>query len=151
VTAGAGTKIPEAEPAAAASSSNGGRPGGTSYRTRVLPPIKPSNAPVELTLDLRATPPDKALSRLFGALERVADDVTLVVLLRDTPEYAGVVSTAYQILEQHGYGSDSSRFPPGCQRLRVFRRRRPARNRSQQMDRRATEDVPFPMQDTDEG
>jgi hypothetical protein len=80
---------------------------------------------VELTLDLRFTPPDKLLSRLFGALERVGPDVTLLVLLRDTPEYAGVVASAYQALRARGYLSDSARFPPGGQRLRV--RRRPER------------------------
>jgi hypothetical protein len=78
---------------------------------------------VELTLDLRFTPPDKVLPRLFGALERVGDDVTLLVLLRDTPEYAGVVASAYQALRAQGYASDSARVPPGGQRLRVQRRR----------------------------
>jgi hypothetical protein len=77
---------------------------------------------VELSLDLRFTPPDKVLSRLFGALDRVGADVTLLVLLRDTPEYAGVVASAYQALRARGYVSDSSRFPPGGQRLRVRRR-----------------------------
>jgi hypothetical protein len=80
---------------------------------------------VELSLDLRFTPPDKVLSRLFGALEQVGADVTLLVLLRDTPEYAGVVASAYQALRARGYVSDSTRFPPGGQRLRV--RRRPDR------------------------
>jgi hypothetical protein len=87
--------------------------------------VHPSNAQVELSLDLRFTPPDKVLSRLFGALDRVGADVTLLVLLRDTPEYAGVVASAYQALRARGYLSDSSRFPPGGQRLRV--RRRPDR------------------------
>jgi hypothetical protein len=84
--------------------------------------VQPSNAQVELSLDLRFTPPDKVLSRLFGALERVGADVTLLVLLRDTPEYAGVVASAYQALRARGYVSDSARFPPGGQRLRVRRR-----------------------------
>ncbi len=85
--------------------------------------MRASNAQVELTLDLRFTPPDKVIPRLFGALERVGEDVTLLVLLRDTPEYAGVVASAYQALRAQGYASDSSRIPPGGQRLRVQRRR----------------------------
>jgi hypothetical protein len=84
--------------------------------------VRASNAQVELTLDLRFTPPDKVVPRLFGALERVGEDVTLLVLLRDTPEYAGVVASAYQALRAQGYASDSSRIPPGGQRLRVQRR-----------------------------
>jgi hypothetical protein len=102
------------------------RPPGTPRSgPRPLPPVRPSNAQVELSLDLRFTPPDKVLSRLFGALEQVGADVTLLVLLRDTPEYAGVVASAYQALRARGYVSDSARFPPGGQRLRV--RRRPDR------------------------
>jgi hypothetical protein len=100
-------------------------PGGPRAGPRPLPPVRPSNAQVELSLDLRFTPPDKVLSRLFGALDRVGADVTLLVLLRDTPEYAGVVASAYQALRARGYLSDSARFPPGGQRLRV--RRRPDR------------------------
>jgi hypothetical protein len=92
------------------------------------PLVKPSAAAVELTLDLRGTPPDKVLSRLFGALERVSDDVTLIVLLRDTPEFVGVVSSVFQALRQRGYWSDTSRYPAGVQRLRTGRRQvRPAR------------------------
>ena len=90
---------------------------------RPLPPVRASNAPVELTLDLRATPPDKVLARLFGALERVAPDVTLLVLLRDTPEYAGVTANAHQALRSRGYASDTVRLPTEGQRLRVWRRR----------------------------
>jgi hypothetical protein len=90
---------------------------------RSLPPVRPSSAPVELTLDLRGTPPDKVLSRLLGALERISADVTLYVLLRDTPEYVGVAASAYQALRSRGYFSDSSRMPQGGQRLRVQRRR----------------------------
>ncbi len=89
---------------------------------RALPPIRPSDVPVELTLDLRATPPDKILPRIFGALERVSADVTLLVLLRDTPEYAGVMASAYQALRARGYVSDSARMPQGGQRLRIRRR-----------------------------
>jgi hypothetical protein len=112
----------------AATGHNGGgrRPGpgvgsGAVWEPRV-PPVRPSAAAVELTLDLRDTPPDKALSRLLGALERVSDDVTLVALVRDTPEFVGVVSSMYQALRQRGYWSDSSRFPAGVQRLRIGRR-----------------------------
>jgi hypothetical protein len=78
---------------------------------------------VELALDLRATPPDKVLSRLFGALDRVSADVTLLVLLRDTPEYVGVTASAHAALLQRDYVSDTSRIPGGGQRLRVQRRR----------------------------
>jgi hypothetical protein len=92
---------------------------------RALPPVRPSAAPVELILDLRATPPDKVLSRLLGALERISPDVTLIVLLRDTPEYAGVMAGIFQTLRGRGYLTDSSRFPPGGQRLRI----RPGRAR----------------------
>jgi hypothetical protein len=79
--------------------------------------------PLELTLDLRGTPPDKVLARLLGALERVSDDVTLVALVRDTPDYAAPMASVYSTLRQRGYWSDSSRFPAGVQRLRVGRRR----------------------------
>lgn len=85
-------------------------------------PLRSSSAPVELSLDLRFTPPDKVLPRLFGALERIGADVTLLVLLRDTPEYAGVLASAYQALRARGYVSDSSRVPSGGQRLRVQHR-----------------------------
>src|SRR5687768_8942186 len=79
--------------------------------------------PLELTLDLRGTPPEKVLARLLGALERVSDDVTLVALVRDTPDYAAPMASVYSTLRQRGYWSDSSRFPAGVQRLRVGRRR----------------------------
>jgi len=84
--------------------------------------VRPSNALVELTLDLRLTPPDKVLPRLFGALERIAPDVVLLVLLRDTPEYAGVVANAASALRAQGYISDCSRLPAGYQRMRIRRR-----------------------------
>jgi hypothetical protein len=71
---------------------------------------------------LRSTPADKLISRLLGALDRVSDDVTLSVLVRDTPEYVGVTASAYQVLRGRGYVSDSSRFPGGGQRIRVRRR-----------------------------
>jgi hypothetical protein len=105
------------------------RPQGPQAQPPARPPARPaappraSNAPVELSLDLRFTPPDKVLPRLFGALERIGADVTLVVLLRDTPEYASVAAGAYQALRARGYVSDSARFPPGGQRLRVQRPR----------------------------
>jgi hypothetical protein len=79
--------------------------------------------PLELTLDLRGTPPEKLLGRLLAALERVSDDVTLVALVRDTPDYAAPLTTTYSTLRQRGYWSDTSRFPAGVQRLRVGRRR----------------------------
>jgi hypothetical protein len=83
------------------------------------------SAPVELTLDLRGTAPEKVLTRLLGALERVSDDVTLVALLRDTPDYASATSSAYTALRGRGYWSDTSRYPAGVQRLRIGRRRAP--------------------------
>jgi hypothetical protein len=89
--------------------------------------VRASEAPVELALDLRATPPDKVLPRLFGALDRVSADVTLLVLLRDTPEYVGVTASAHAALQQRDYVSDTSRIPGGGQRLRVQRRREPHR------------------------
>ncbi len=105
-----------------------------------LPAVRASGAPVELTLDLRGTPPDKMLARLFGALERVSEDVTLVALVRDTPEFASIVAAAYQALRQHGYWSDSSRFPAGTQRMRIARRgprRGPGTVRGRDADRPA--------------
>lgn len=81
-----------------------------------------SSARVELSLDLRGTPPDKVLSRVLGALERISDDVTLIVLLRDTPELASAATSIYGALRQRGYWSDSSRFPAGAQRLKIARR-----------------------------
>ena len=111
-------------PAATPRPEGGARP---PYGPRTLPPVRPSEAQVELTLDLRATPPDKVLARLVGALERISPDVTLYVLLRDTPEYVGVAASAYQLLRSRGYFSDSSRMPQGGQRLRIKRRREPTR------------------------
>jgi hypothetical protein len=84
-----------------------------------LPAVRASNAPVELALDLFATPPDKVLARIFGALERVSAEVTLLVYLRDTPEYVGVAASVYQALRGRGYASDTSRLPGGGQRLRI--------------------------------
>src|SRR5919202_2660554 len=94
-------------PAATYRPQGGARP---QYGPRPLPPVLASDSPIELTLDLRSTPPDKVIARLLGALERVSDDVTLLVLLRDTPEYVGVTSSVYQALRGRGYFSDSSRL-----------------------------------------
>ncbi|HEV2126876.1 MAG TPA: hypothetical protein VGW38_29345 [Chloroflexota bacterium] len=127
------SSTPEAGTSAAAQRTNGGR-AGSERRSRPVLPVTPSSAPVELSLDLRATPPDKVLSRLFGALERVADDVTLIVLLRDIPEVAAAMTTAHQALRQNGYNSDTSRFPPGSQRLKIFRRRMQQPWRRPQLD-----------------
>jgi hypothetical protein len=101
--------------------------GGDMAGPRPFLPVRSSNAPVELTLDLLGTPPDKVLARVFGALERISSDVTLFVLLRDTPEYVGVAASVYQALRGRGYASDSSRFPGGGQRLRIYRRGEHAR------------------------
>ena len=111
-------------PAAVPRVEGGARP---PYGPRTLPPVRASDAPIELTLDLRATPPDKVIGRLVGALERISADVTLYVLLRDTPEYVGVAASAYQVLRSRGYFSDSSRMPQGGQRIRIQRRREPPR------------------------
>src|SRR5688572_20265561 len=103
-----------------------------------------ANPPIELTLDLRGTPPEKLLTRLLGALDRVSDDVTLVALVRDTPDYAAPMAGVYSTLRQRGYWSDSSRFPAGVQRLRVGRRRE---NRAGRLDGAASEEpayVPAP-------
>jgi hypothetical protein len=96
--------------------------------------VRASSAPVELALDLRMTAPDKVLSRIMGALERVAADVTLLVLVRDTPDYVGVLAGAHQALRGRGYVTDSSRIPTessrvpvGGQRLRIYRRHEPSR------------------------
>ncbi len=85
--------------------------------------LQPGSAPIELTLDLRGTAPDKVLTRLLRALERVGDDITLIALVRDTPEYVGVMSSAFAALRTRGYWSDTSRYPAGVQRLRIGRRR----------------------------
>jgi hypothetical protein len=87
------------------------------------------SAQIELTLDLRGTAPDKVLSRLLSALERVGDDITLVALVRDTPDYVGVMSSIFAALRTRGYWSDTSRYPAGVQRLRVQRRRGPPAQR----------------------
>jgi hypothetical protein len=117
------TRSPEGGQPAAAITHNGGAPRhpGGAWEPR-LPSVRPSSAHVELSLDLRGTAPDKALSRVLGALERVSDDVTLIVLLRDTPEFVGVVTSVFSALRQRGYWSDSSRFPAGVQRIKIARR-----------------------------
>src|SRR3569832_715695 len=58
-------QAPQAAPLPAAQfrPEGGARP---SYGQRPLPQVHASGAPVELTLDLRGTPPDKVLARLFG-------------------------------------------------------------------------------------
>lgn len=117
--AGGSTPRTEALPVAAPRLAETLHPGPTQ---RPSPPARSSSAPVELSLDLRFTPPDKVLPRLFGALERIGADVTLLVLLRDTPEYASVLANAFQALRARGYVSDSSRVPAGGQRLRVQHR-----------------------------
>jgi hypothetical protein len=94
-----------------------------------MPTSQPSSAQIELTLDLRGTAPDKVLTRLLGALERVGEDVMLVAMVRDTPDYVGVMSSVYAALRTRGYWSDTSRYPAGVQRLRVGRRREGQRGR----------------------
>jgi hypothetical protein len=124
---------PAAAPPAALSRHDGTVwPGAPSGRRPA--PARPSGAAVEFTLDLRKTPPDKVLSRLLGALERVAPDVTLNVLVRDWPDYVGVLANTHQTLRSRGYLTESSRLPAenpskpeGIQRLRVQRRREPSR------------------------
>jgi len=135
-------------PAAPYRRDGGARP---QYGPRPLPPVHASSAQVELTLDLRATPPDKILGRLFGALDQVGDDVTLLVLLRDTPEYVGVTSSAYQALRGRGYFSDSSRLPQGGQRLRIQRRRDAGRHVGRDQAQPETDYVPAPEQNAELG
>jgi hypothetical protein len=113
----------DAPPRTAATKTNGAGPRPNSAWEPQSASIRPSTAPIELVLDLRGTPPDKVLSRLMGALDQISSEVTLVVQLRDTPEFVGVAAAAFQALRQRGYWSDTSRFPAGVQRLRIGRRR----------------------------
>jgi hypothetical protein len=122
-----------AAPPAALSRHDGAVWAGASSGRRPAP-ARPSGAAVELTLDLRKTPPDKVLGRLLAALERVAPDVTLNVLVRDWPDYVGALANTHQTLRSRGYVTESSRLvaensgrPEGIQRLRVQRSREPSR------------------------
>lgn len=91
---------------------------------RSAPEVRRTLAPIEFTFDLRETPPDKVLGRLFAGLERISGDVTLLVLLRDTPELVGVTANAFHLLRTRGYASDMSRLPSGGQRLTIRPRNR---------------------------
>ena len=125
------------------------------YLSQRLSPIQSSgsygssSAPVELTLDLRGTPPDRVVARLFGALERVSDDVTLIALVRDTPEFASALSAAYGALRQRGYWSDSSRFPAGVQRLKIGRRQASGAHRPEENVPRLAEPAYAPAPEAD--
>lgn len=81
---------------------------------------------IELTLDLRWTAASRLISRVTTAIDKIAEDVVLAVLLRDSPEYSSVVPQVYQTLRARGYATDTVRLPGGNQRLRATRRRRPA-------------------------
>lgn len=91
---------------------------------RPAPEIRRTLAPIEFTFDLRETPPDKVIGRLFAGLDRISGDVTLLVLLRDTPELVGVTANAFHLLRTRGYSSDTSRLPSGGQRLTIRPRNR---------------------------
>ncbi len=101
------------------------RPAPAPRVTRPVGEVRRALAPIEFTFDLRQTPPDKVLGRLFAALDRVTPDVTLLVILRDVPELAGVTANAVALLARAGYVSDLSRLPGGGQRMRVRSRSRP--------------------------
>ncbi|MCX5985733.1 MAG: hypothetical protein NTX54_04350 [Chloroflexi bacterium] len=91
---------------------------------RSAPEVRRALAPIEFTFDLRETPPEKVLGRLFAGLDRISGDVTLLVLLRDTPELVGVTANAFHLLRTRGYASDMSRLPSGGQRLTIRPRNR---------------------------
>ena len=65
------------------------------------------------------------LQAVFAALDRVTPDVTLLVILRDIPEMAGVTANVSALLGRAGYQSDMSRLPSGGQRMRIRSRNRP--------------------------
>lgn len=87
--------------------------------------VRRALAPIEFTFDLRQTPPEKVVGRVFAALDRVAPDVVLAVILRDVPEMATVTANIVALLSQSGYQSDMSRLPGGGQRMRIRSRNRP--------------------------
>jgi len=95
-----------------------------STQLRSTADVRRTLAPIEFTFDLRETPPDKVLGRLFAGLDRISGDVTLLVLLRDTPELVGVTANAFHLLRTRGYSSDMSRLPSGGQRLTIRPRNR---------------------------
>jgi len=87
--------------------------------------VRRALAPIEFTFDLRQTPAEKVVGRVFAALDRVTPDVTLLVILRDIPEMAGVTANVSALLGRAGYQSDMSRLPSGGQRMRILSRNRP--------------------------
>jgi hypothetical protein len=87
--------------------------------------VRRALAPIEFTFDLRHTPADKVIGRVFAALDRITPDVTLLVILRDIPEMAGVTANVSALLGRAGYQSDMSRLPTGGQRMRIRSRNRP--------------------------
>ena len=100
----------------------------TSVRSGVVRPtgeVRRALAPIEFTFDLRQTPAEKVVGRVFAALDRITPDVTLLVILRDIPEMAGVTSNVSALLGRAGYQSDMSRLPTGGQRMRIRSRNRP--------------------------
>lgn len=99
----------------------GARPG----PARATNDVRRALAPIEFTFDLRQTPADKVVGRVFAALDRIAADVTLLVILRDIPEMAGVTANVSALLGRAGYQSDMSRLPTGGQRMRIRSRNRP--------------------------
>jgi hypothetical protein len=87
--------------------------------------VRRALAPIEFTFDLRQTPAEKVVGRVFAALDRITPDVTLLVILRDIPEMAGVTANVSALLGRAGYQSDTSRLPSGGQRMRIRSRNRP--------------------------
>ena len=87
--------------------------------------VRRALAPIEFTFDLRQTPAEKVVGRVFAALDRITADVTLLVILRDIPEMAGVTANVSALLGRAGYQSDMSRLPTGGQRMRIRSRNRP--------------------------
>lgn len=128
---------------------------GSNQRTapmRTLPEVRRTLAPIEFTFDLRETPPDKVLGRLFAGLDRISGDVTLLVLLRDTPELVGVTANAFHLLRTRGYASDMSRLPTGGQRLTIRpRNRRVDAGPAPSSDVAERDYVPVPTSDSDAG
>lgn len=98
---------------------------GRSGTARPTGEIRRALAPIEFTFDLRQTPAEKVVGRVFAALDRIAPDVTLLVILRDIPEMAGVTANVAALLGRAGYQSDMSRLPSGGQRMRIRSRNRP--------------------------
>ena len=131
-------------------------PGVRSVAARSTGEVRRALAPIEFTFDLRQTPSEKVVGRVFAALDRITPDVTLLVLLRDIPEMAGVTANVSALLGRAGYQSDMSRLPSGGQRMRIRSRNRPrdVAGASPVVDTEATErafEAPPPVDPFGEG